>query len=208
VCTALQAVASPLGHSTTWVDAYRTFERMTGFEPATPTLARLCATNCATSACYGRDRRPLRRTTLVESGAATQIPGDRRTLGTHRGRPKQPSVSTTWQVSHCRIGKVLPAQTTEVRHEPAASCPGRSRRQMDVNSREPATVHRARVSAEMLVRCGSDRLIQDRRTMPGSLRPRSAGPVAQWESVRFTRGRSLVRSQPGPLSKGLLQPLD
>ncbi len=24
------------------------------------------------------------------------------------------------------------------------------------------------------------------------------GPVAQWESVRFTRGRSLVRSQPGP----------
>jgi hypothetical protein len=34
-----------------------------------------------------------------------------------------------------------------------------------------------------------------------SLRRRSplgAGPVAQWESVRFTRGRSLVRSQPGP----------
>lgn len=27
-----------------------------------------------------------------------------------------------------------------------------------------------------------------------------AGPVAQWESVRFTRGRSLVRSQPGPLT--------
>ena len=25
-----------------------------------------------------------------------------------------------------------------------------------------------------------------------------SGPVAQWESVRFTRGRSLVRSQPGP----------
>ena len=24
------------------------------------------------------------------------------------------------------------------------------------------------------------------------------GPVAQWKSVRFTRGRSLVRSQPGP----------
>ena len=28
--------------------------------------------------------------------------------------------------------------------------------------------------------------------------PLGAGPVAQWESVRFTRGRSLVRSQPGP----------
>ena len=41
VCTALQAVASPLGHSTTGVDATnRTFERMTGFEPATLTLAR------------------------------------------------------------------------------------------------------------------------------------------------------------------------
>src|SRR5271156_3143472 len=36
-----------------------------------------------------------------------------------------------------------------------------------------------------------------------NLRPRpplGAGPVAQWESVRFTRGRSLVRSQPGPLT--------
>ena len=30
------------------------------------------------------------------------------------------------------------------------------------------------------------------------VRPLGAGPVAQWESVRFTRGRSLVRSQPGP----------
>ena len=38
VCTALQAVASPLGHSTAGFDA--TFERMTGFEPATLTLAR------------------------------------------------------------------------------------------------------------------------------------------------------------------------
>jgi hypothetical protein len=47
---------------------------MTGFEPATPTLARLCATNCATSARYGRDRRPLRSTTIVHPSAATQIP--------------------------------------------------------------------------------------------------------------------------------------
>jgi hypothetical protein len=44
--------------------------------------------------------------------------------------------------------------------------------------------------------------IQGRSPVRASLRPRSAGPVAQWESVRFTRGRSLVRSQPGPLSKG------
>ena len=40
VCTALQAVASPLGHSTVGVLATCTFERMTGFEPATLTLAR------------------------------------------------------------------------------------------------------------------------------------------------------------------------
>ena len=40
VCTALQAVASPLGHSTAGIDASSIFERMTGFEPATLTLAR------------------------------------------------------------------------------------------------------------------------------------------------------------------------
>ena len=40
VCTALQAVASPLGHSTAGFDATCILERMTGFEPATLTLAR------------------------------------------------------------------------------------------------------------------------------------------------------------------------
>ncbi len=38
VCTALQAVASPLGHTAN--QAGLAFERMTGFEPATLTLAR------------------------------------------------------------------------------------------------------------------------------------------------------------------------
>lgn len=33
-----------------------------------------------------------------------------------------------------------------------------------------------------------------------------AGPVAQWESVRFTRGRSLVRSQPGPPGHSAIGP--
>ena len=37
--------------------------------------------------------------------------------------------------------------------------------------------------------------------------PLGAGPVAQWESVRFTRGRSLVRSQPGPLTLSQLGPI-
>ena len=43
VYTALQAVASPLGHPTaeaTQVTAWTSFERTTGFEPATLTLAR------------------------------------------------------------------------------------------------------------------------------------------------------------------------
>ncbi len=54
VYAALQAAASPLGHSTVcWCT-----ERMTRLELATPTLARLCATNCATSACsVNRTRR-------------------------------------------------------------------------------------------------------------------------------------------------------
>jgi hypothetical protein len=38
VCTALQAVASPLGHAT--ICESTRAERMTGFEPATLTLAR------------------------------------------------------------------------------------------------------------------------------------------------------------------------
>ncbi len=41
------------------------------------------------------------------------------------------------------------------------------------------------------------------RVWPGmraSVRRRSHGLVAQWESVRLTRGRSLVRTQPGPPS--------
>ena len=48
VYTALQAAASPLGQPTTWKPEIP--ERMTGLEPATLTLARLCATSCATSA--------------------------------------------------------------------------------------------------------------------------------------------------------------
>ena len=59
VLTALQAAASPLGQSTVRELTHhlrepsrRTqLERMTRLELATLTLARLCATNCATSAC-------------------------------------------------------------------------------------------------------------------------------------------------------------
>jgi hypothetical protein len=47
--------------------------------------------------------------------------------------------------------------------------------------------------AHMHACCGfADRASLRRRS------PLGAGPVAQWKSVRFTRGRSLVRSQPGP----------
>ena len=113
-------------------DATCTFERMTGFEPATPTLARLCATNCATSACHGRDRRPLRISTIVHGREAAQIP-----------------------VSSCRIYCIQ------------RKCPS------------------------MLIF--------------SLVRLSAPGPVAQWKSVRFTRGRSLVRSQPGPQAKSAAQ---
>ena len=55
----------------------------------------------------------------------------------------------------------------------------------------------SRLSLGLETRCGR----YSRGLARASLRRRSplgAGPVAQWESVRFTRGRSLVRSQPGP----------
>src|SRR3954452_15979244 len=74
VYTALQAVASPLGHSTECARRPKaakrvSTERTTGFEPATPTLARLCATSCATSAwCTRSPKRRLkhRRKTLAD----------------------------------------------------------------------------------------------------------------------------------------------
>ncbi len=40
VYTDLQSVASPLGHSTTWIGSKDLSERTTGLEPATLTLAR------------------------------------------------------------------------------------------------------------------------------------------------------------------------
>ena len=40
VYTDLQSVASPLGHSTTWIGPKDLSERTTGLEPATLTLAR------------------------------------------------------------------------------------------------------------------------------------------------------------------------
>ena len=60
--TRVQGFAGPcLSHSATPpASRDRLFERMTGFEPATPTLARLCATNCATSALAARRLFPRR----------------------------------------------------------------------------------------------------------------------------------------------------
>ena len=69
------------------------------------------------------------------------------------------------------------------------SPPERARTNLLVPSGESLSAADAACSAETAARA--------------NLRPRpplGAGPVAQWESVRFTRGRSLVRSQPGPPS--------
>lgn len=59
----------------------------------------------------------------------------------------------------------------------------------------------SRIPARFLgvVRCDVPRVRLDvLRVRRASVRPRSPGLVAQGESVRLTRGRSLVRSQPGP----------
>ena len=94
------------------------------------------------------------------------------------------------------LGKVMRYQLRYIRPQRARSSPGAkhddSRREptrttFSVPSAASPSVAYAARSAEVSARA--------------NLRPRSplgAGPVAQWESVRFTRGRSLVRSQPGP----------
>ena len=94
------------------------------------------------------------------------------------------------------LGKVMRYQLRYIRAQRARSSPGAkhddSRREptrttFSVPSAASPSVAYAARSAEVSARA--------------NLRPRSplgAGPVAQWESVRFTRGRSLVRSQPGP----------
>ena len=140
VCTALQAVASPLGHSTVGVDAIAP---------------------------------------RADDGIRTRDP---------------------------HLGKVMRYQLRYIRAPRARSSPGAKH---DDSPRE-------RAHTNFLVRAVS-RL--SRRTWhPDAagivgvwhvlifdvVRHLGAGPVAQWESVRFTRGRSLVRSQPGPPGQGHL----
>ena len=82
---------------------------MTGFEPATPTLARLCATNCATSACFERVRRSMRSTTIVHRSSAPQIPTPRPDLGRsvaliwrqRRGDDSGPSGTESTHLARC-----------------------------------------------------------------------------------------------------------
>jgi hypothetical protein len=83
------------------------------------------------------------------------------------------------------LGKVMRYQLRYIRAQRTRSSPGAKR-----NSSPPY--------------CGRTNLVGPAHSGPNtghaSLAPRCprGGPVAQWKSVRFTRGRSLVRSQPGP----------
>ena len=167
---------------------------MTGFEPATPTLARLCATNCATSACFERVRRSLRSTTIVHSRAAPQIPTTRANalrsdasmwqqlwsedvplLGTRSVGSTRPSTDLRKAVANQEIRQ---ARLDRVTAGLPAAQPGHGERRLPVPDSAPVRDNVPRRSP-VILRC-------------------THGLVAQWESVRLTRGRSLVRYQPGP----------
>lgn len=97
------------------------------------------------------------------------------------------------------LGKVMRYQLRYIRAPRTTSSPGAKH---DDSPRERAHTNflvRAvsRLSRRPVTRCG--RYCRGRRVLVFDVvRRLGAGPVAQWESVRFTRGRSLVRSQPGP----------
>jgi hypothetical protein len=224
VCTALQAVASPLGHSTAGVDAYRTFERMTGFEPATPTLARLCATNCATSACYVRDRRALRCSTIVHLSRQTQIPcsatgkcvvsgctptratgswASRKLVSWHWCVRRSPAPSSTERTAdaHAAVRRTAPRRAGRCRRRGRGETSGASGPMDETGASSGSRPRQTAGSPE-----SSDRPILVSHGDRASVRRRSTpGLVAQWESVRLTRGRSLVRYQPGPPQKSQMR---
>ena len=101
------------------------------------------------------------------------------------------------------LGKVMRYQLRYIRAQRARSSPGAkhddsppewARTNFSVPSGAPAIRGPAARSADTPARANLRRHS-----------PLGAGPVAQWESVRFTRGRSLVRSQPGPLTLSQLE---
>jgi hypothetical protein len=98
------------------------------------------------------------------------------------------------------LGKVMRYQLRYIRAQRTRSSPGakhddspieRACTTSSVTSGVPLSDAHAARSAETPARANLRRRS-----------PLGAGPVAQWESVRFTRGRSLVRSQPGPQVQG------
>jgi hypothetical protein len=97
------------------------------------------------------------------------------------------------------LGKVMRYQLRYVRAQRTRSSPGAKH---DDSPRDPAHTNPlvpcvSRLTLAQVTACGAFCgllfvLVFD------VVHPLGAGPVAQWKSVRFTRGRSLVRSQPGP----------
>ena len=134
MCTALQAVASPLGHSTAGIDA----------------------------------RSILR----ADDGIRTRDP---------------------------HLGKVMRYQLRHVRAQRTRSSPDAKPDNSPSERAHTTPFEWACLGYRAITRdaCGAFGGSAGRASLPPRS-PLGAGPVAQWKSVRFTRGRSLVRSQPGP----------
>ena len=93
------------------------------------------------------------------------------------------------------LGKVMRYQLRHIRAQRTRSSPGAK------HDDSPPERDRTNLSAPVAARYLTPTSRSAEMAARANLRRRSpvgAGPVAQWESVRFTRGRSLVRSQPGP----------
>src|SRR5437588_6244336 len=101
------------------------------------------------------------------------------------------------------LGKVMRYQLRYIRAQRARSSPG-AKHDDSPPERDrtnfPRRHWRAAFWTPAVLSAGS--------VMRANLRPRSplgTGLVAQWKSARLTRGRSLVRTQPGPLIKELFR---
>ncbi len=99
------------------------------------------------------------------------------------------------------LGKVMRYQLRYIRAQRPRSSPGA--KHDDSPPERAQTNFSGSCASRLSGRPGRRRWRVLRWRYRASVRRRSplgAGPVAQWKSVRFTRGRSLVRSQPGPQS--------
>jgi hypothetical protein len=101
------------------------------------------------------------------------------------------------------LGKVMRYQLRYIRAQRARSSPGAKHDDSPIE--RACTTSSARSGAPLYEAPAARSAETPARANLRRHSPLRAGPVAQWESVRFTRGRSLVRSQPGPLTLSQLE---